>query len=109
MWYDTYDIEYFEKQNENSLIFINSLELIEINVKDIVIGDKIVINYYPDSQKHIYDLYTKYGLVTDYIVNDSEDELSFFKLRNENTSYNASHGCIGLYSRGYWFNIYKIK
>lgn len=110
MIYNRYNIKYFDEQYDETINFINLHELIKISYDEIKVGDKIVINYYPELQKYIYKLYTKYGIVTkiDSTTRDY-DYLTYIKLANKNNSYTASHGQVGMYSRGYDYNIYKLK
>ncbi len=106
--YDDFDIEYYEKKTQESLVFINSQELVKININEINVNDKIIINYYPQSQIYIYDLYTKFGIVTEIKYEVNDDKLFFIKLKNDNDIYDASHGYLNIYSRGYNYTIYKI-
>lgn len=97
---DPYNIEFFEEQNKLAEQFLgDKLNWIKIWEEDIVLNDKIAIHFYPNSQKYIYDLYTKYGVVTTY-----DNDIDNMIITNDIGSYYATH-C----SKSYSYTIYCQK
>ena len=109
MFYDEDDIIYYEEQQKEVQKFIGNQNTEYINENSINIGDKIVIEFYPYSQRHIYILYFKYGEVIENINNeDEETSLMNVRLKNNKTEYYALHDGVGLYSRGYDYRVIKL-
>jgi hypothetical protein len=105
---DIYDIEYYEEQINHIEKFKGNNNLIKINEEDIKINDKIIIYFYPCSQKYYHQLYPKYGKVIN--INNKYSKLfDNIELLNDFDNYNASHGIVSDYSRGYDYTIYKIN
>jgi len=111
--YNQYDIDNFNnetnKKNEfknkfNNYIFINNIDKLKIN-------DIVIIEYYPYSQKYIYNLYPKFGKIINILNLElyNDDILSIIILQNNNEIYNASHGQYNMYNRGYDYDIIKIQ
>jgi hypothetical protein len=112
MFYDEYDIENYENIQFKIETFIGvskTLDIHEYELNQIEIGDKIIVYYYPFSQKYIYNLYPKYGIVTNikYFENQLLD-LNSITLKNDTNEYSANQEGVGLYSRGFDVVIKKI-
>ena len=107
MFYDDEEINFYEDQEIKIKEFIGLSKYEEIYKDEIKLGDKIVINFYPDSQKYIYMLYSKYGEI---IKIEDKDEYNLFSiiLKNDTTEYNAFHLGVGLYGRGFEYRIIKL-
>jgi hypothetical protein len=81
----------------------------EIKINQLKINDYVYIEFYPDSQKYIYDLTPKLGIITN-IINDSPYPnikiINFLdqeeELLHDGCSYFGQ-------SLGYEFNIYLIN
>ena len=88
--FDEEDINYYNNQKEEVINFIGSNPTEKLYNEPINIGDKIVVYFYPYSQKHIYRLYPKYGIVVENTNNPNEDfSLNNIRLKNNNTEYNV--------------------
>jgi len=119
-------IEYNTEYNEiltkvesyKSSFKTDSLDWFRIAFSDIKVGDKLIIYYYPDSQRYINVIYPKFG---DVIKIDSEIQMTndFFSeknierltLKNQEIEYNASQPWCSYYgnSRGYVYDIYRLE
>ena len=99
MFYDEYEVNFYEEQHKQMLEFIGNKTEEEINERDLQIGDKIVVYFYPASQKYIYLLYPKYGTIIKN-TNQYIDEFSLMNimLKNNNTSTISSYTIIGFTS-----------
>ena len=74
---DEYTYSYFdEKVLKYRSSFTNGI-WISVNFDDIKIGDKIIIEFIPDSQRYIYSYYPKYGEVI-HIKSDNEFNEAYF-------------------------------
>ena len=95
--------------NKTNIInnYINNYHLnknkIEINVNELQINDIILIEFIPDSQKYLYDLYPKFGIIINI-----KDDIIIKNINNEEEL--MFHGNISYYgsSLGYSYNIYKF-
>jgi len=118
--YDSYQIDQYEKYNNMVNKFkkdnIKSHKFlkkwIKVDYSDIKINDIIIIYFYPNSQKYIYDLYPKAGKVIKIDSNDMNIENITIKPFND--KYNTdklSHDWLGYFgnSRAYDYEIYKLK
>lgn len=96
---------YFKQQNKLVNSFQNHKSNWEkIDREDILLNDLIIVHFYSDSQKNEYELYPKYGVVTN--VDSKFDKII---ITNNYNSYSASHGKIAYYSRGYDYTILRQK
>ena len=79
----------------------------EINIDDLKINDIIIINYTPNSQRYIYDLYPKFGKI---IRIEDSNILENIYLNYQDNDINASHDWCGYYgnTRSYNYNIIKL-
>jgi hypothetical protein len=93
------------KFNDKNWVNIND------NIDKLKINDIIIIEYYPNSQKYIYDLYPKFGVITKILDKQTynNDLLRNIILNNSIIEYDASHGQYNMYSRGYDYSITKIQ
>ena len=71
--YERYSNLAEEYQNKH---LIDQHEWLEVEYSDLKINDCIVCYFHPDSQKHIYDLYPKYGKVIEITSERSNDHSS---------------------------------
>lgn len=109
MFYDEDEFNYYEEQTEEVKKFINNKEILDINYNDIRIGDKIVVYFYPASQKYMYTLYPKYGeVIKDKNKENEEHTLFQVILKNDNEIYNAFHDGLGIYSRCFDYKVVKL-
>jgi hypothetical protein len=109
MFYDEYEVNFYEEQNKQILEFIGDKTKEEIKERNLQIGDKIVVYFYPASQKYIYTLYPKYGTIIENTNQDNDDfSLMNIMLKNNNTEYEAFHGGVGLYSRAFDYKVFKL-
>lgn len=93
-------------------------EWLKVEYSDLKINDCIVCYFHPDSQKHIYDLYPKYGKVIEIISSTekkSEDFFSEFDIENiiiefNNNKEKLSHQWASYLgnNRGYSYTIHKL-
>ena len=109
MFYDEDDVSYYEEQQKEVEKFIGNHNTERVDETSINIEDKIVIYFYPCSQRHIYLLYSKYGEVIEN-TNNKDEELSLIniRLKNNNTQYYALQDGVCLYSRGYDYSVIKL-
>lgn len=79
-------------------------EKIEVNISDLKIGDIVYVNFISDSQKYIYDLYPKFGVIS------SIDNDNILILNIDKKSENLLHDNVSYYgsSLGYSYYIYKF-
>ena len=105
---DDEELIYYEEQKQvKNFIGINNT--IDIDEKELKVGDKIVIYFYSCSQKYIYQLYPKYGKIIKNINKENNEfSLRNIKLKNNKTEYYASHGGVCLYSDGFEYRIVKL-
>lgn len=101
-YYDEYDINYFEEKEEEIKNYIGKNEIEEINYSQIKVGDKIIINFYPYSQKYIYILYPKYGKVIENIDKNN------IIIKNDKKIYNIFHEGVSIINNGYDYRIFRI-
>lgn len=102
-----YDEEkYYIEQQELVNNYKNNYKLENISIDDIKLGDKVIISFYPCSQKYMYTLYSKYGTVIK--INDSEDDYDII-IQNEQTTYNLLFGNLSPYSAAYDYSIYLLN
>ena len=97
--------------NINNIINTRNKE--EININDLKINDYIYIDFIPDSQKYIYDLTPKLGIISSIINNNDEiDNIPNITILNYNGVYeNILHDYCSYYgtSLGYTYTIFLIK
>ena len=94
--------------NINNIINTKNKE--EININDLKINDYIYIDFIPDSQKYIYDLTPKLGIISSIINNN--DDIPNITILNYNDIYeNILHDYCSYYgtSLGYTYTIFLIK
>jgi hypothetical protein len=112
MFYDIYDIENYEKIQGEIKTFIGvskTIDLDESELDQLKIGDKIIVYFYPYSQKYIYSLFPKYGTITNIKSFENEPiDLLSITLKNDINEYNANQEGVGLYSRAFDVIIKKI-
>lgn len=101
--------EDFHKKNEQINNYINTILFNEPkiaidDISDLELNDIIHINFIPDSQKYIYDLYPKFGKIisieNDKIIIENLDKVHE-DLLHEGVSYMGQ-------SLGYSYYIYKF-
>lgn len=123
------DIQYtsnIEELNKFKAIYENKdNKFITVNFNDISVGDIIYINFYPYSQKYVYDLYPLFGTIqsiepinkidtvdTIDIAYSNNDELNIERimLNLNNKIFPAYHNWVSYFgnSRGYEYSIYKL-
>ncbi len=109
MFYSDYEINYFDEQILKVNKFIKNTPTQQIYENEIKVGDKIIIYFYPNSQKYMYILYPKYGKVIED-RNNSDEEYSLLNviIKNDNEIYNAFHCGVSLYSTGFDYEIIKL-
>jgi len=102
-------IEQFNKKNEQINNYINTILLNKQkfpidNISDLRINDIIHINFIPDSQKYIYDLFPKFGKIfsieNENIIIENLDKIQE-NLLHDGVSYMGQ-------SLGYSYYIYKF-
>ena len=137
IYFDTYDeyidpeTEIYNQHNKLAEEFKQKHQLANIksewvikNVSDIKVDDKIVIYFYPDSQRYINTLYPIYGIVqkilTDKELNINEEtkrelysDFDLEKLviqKEDSDEIVGAHGWVSYYgnSRGYFYTIYIL-
>jgi len=109
MFYSNEDMTMYYKYKNNIVEFKSLFKKkiwAEIALKDISINDKLIIIYYPLSQKNMYDAYPKYGTVCK--IKDEVNDLEDIILVNWENKYNASHGNFCIYSKGYDYKILRL-
>jgi len=101
--------EHFNKINEQinnyiNTILLNKQKIAIDNISNLELNDIIHINFIPDSQKYIYDLYPKFGKIisieNDEIIIENLDK-AHENLLHEGVSYMGQ-------SLGYSYYIYKF-
>lgn len=107
MDYDDNEEAYYFSQQELVNNYKNGYELEDIGIDEIKLGDKVIINFYPCSQKYIYTLYPKYGTVIQ--INDNREDYDGIIIQNENTTYNLLFGNLSPYSAAYDYYIRLLK
>ena len=108
MFYNDEDIKIYNNENNKINNYINNNlndnQKIITNIEELKIGDKILITFIPDSQKYIYNLYNKFGIISsinnDEILIINLDE-NCESILHENVSYFGN-------SLGYSYDIYKF-
>ena len=92
----------------NNIIKNKSKE--EINIDNLKINDYVYIDFIPDSQKYIYDLTPKLGIISNIEYNN--DNYPNITIKNHDDLYeNLLHDCCSYYGTtlGYSYSIYLIK
>jgi hypothetical protein len=103
--YDNDKIEFYTNINNQINLYLKDKKKIEINIDNIQINDIIYIDFIPDSQKYIYELYPKLGIVNKFendeyfILNNITNQIE--PLLHDNVSYYGN-------TLGYGYLIYKI-
>ena len=103
--YDNDKIEFYNNINSEIHKYLQNKKKIEINIDNIQINDVIYIEFIPDSQKYIYELYPKLGIVNNFENNE------YFILNNiTNQTESLLHDNVSYYvnTLGYGYIIYKI-
>ena len=117
--YDEHDaqVEEFKNSLKNGVF-----EWIRTSFSNVKVGDKIVIYFFPDSQKYINELFPKFGEVTsiDPEVPQHKHLHDIYTIERINlttngsdgsaTTTNAAHPWCSYYgnTRGYCYDIYKL-
>jgi len=99
------DKEKYDYENIKINEYISNNNKKEISIDELKIDDIIKIEFIPDSQKYIYDLYPKFGKIIS-INNDNN-----IIIKNlDNNFENLLHDSVSYYgdSLGYSFIIFKI-
>ena len=113
------EYEYYIKCNNIITNIIVNKTCILIDINDIKIGDNIYINFIPDSQKYIYELYSKCGSVESIEIKNqinpyTDKNENYYKIIIKNSSDNLEElfhegvSYLGT-SLGYSYFIYLIK
>ncbi len=109
-WFD--DSEYNTVVEKTDKIIENKNK-IPIKLLDVKIGDNIYIQFHPYSQKYIYSLYPKVGIVNsieNYVFNGNEFP-SITITNSEGNPEELFHGGVSYFgdSLGYDYSIYLIE
>lgn len=118
--YEKDEIMIFDTINQEIQNKIANKKLTEISLNEINIGNNLYINFYPCSQKFIYTLLPKYGIVKtiknekkiNYYDNDSEyEELNIIIKNYKNKEENLMHLGVSYmgHSSGYDYCIYLVE
>jgi hypothetical protein len=103
------EITIYENHYMNINKIIDGKKLQEISIKDINIGDKVYITFISDSQKYIYTLYPKLGIVVDVDIQKDISEQITIKMYNDDVESLLHCGVSFMgQSLGYCYIIYKI-
>jgi len=108
MFYNEYDINYYELINNNINNIIINKKVKEIHIDDIKIGDYIYITFIPDSQKYIYSLYSKIGKVIKIDLENKNilDFPDIIIMNNDGYEENILHGSYAYYGNSLGYNYY---
>jgi hypothetical protein len=81
----------------------------EIKISQLKINDYVYIEFYPDSQKYIYDLTPKLGIITNIINDYPYPNIKIINFLGDEEEL-LHDGCSYLgQSLGYEFNVYLIN
>ena len=86
-------------------------KLVPVEILDLKIGDKILVNFHPYLPKHINSLYSKMGVIKSIDFNKLNDDVtSFVTLKNykEKDEYILHEGVSNDDSLGYDYSIFLI-
>lgn len=104
---------YFNKIQNEIYNKITLNKLIPVEILDLKIGDKILVNFYPYSQKHISSLHSKMGTIKNIEFDKLNDDVtSFVTIKNYKEEVeNLLHEGISYYgdTLGYNYSIFLIK
>lgn len=108
MYYDQEQIDIYNIKSNKINNYVNNILLLKkkilINISDLKLNDLILIDFIPDSQKYIYDLYPKIGK----IISISEENIIINNLDNENEELLHDNVSYLGQSLGYSYSIYKF-
>lgn len=101
------EIIFYNNIIDNITIKLKEKNKIYIDINDININDKIYIEFLPNSQKYIYQLYPKYGIIVN--INNNNQLIKIFNF-NTNKIENLFHDYVSYYGDipGYDYTLYKI-
>ena len=104
---------YFNKVQNEIYNKITLNKLIPVEILDLKIGDKILVNFHPYSQKHISSLHSKMGTIKNIEFDKLNDDVtSFVTIKNYKEEVeNLLHEGISYYgdTLGYNYSIFLIK
>ena len=113
------EYENYTKYHNEITNIIKNKECIQKNIDEISIGDYVYITFLPDSQKYIYELHPKYGVIKSIEIinylnpftNKNEKHYDIIIKNNDNDNENLLHEGVSFLggSLGYDYNIYLIK
>lgn len=97
-YYDDYELEKYNEMCNNIEEFCMEKQKKDILLNELLIGQTIIIHFYPYSQKYIYKLYPKYGKIIklgtlnsleDFLIEylDEENNYKTTRLFHESVSY----------------------
>ena len=114
---ELYDTESEKVMNMKDAISRDPEDWIECGEENLRIGDTIVVDYSPDSQKHLYTHYPEYGTVESIGVEEyysptddktkTEISVTIFNHNGKLVKINKDH--LSIYSRGYCVYIKKYR
>lgn len=94
----------------NILNNIKNKTKINININELKVNDYVYIEFYPDSQKYIYELVPKLGIISN-IENNNEVYPNITILNYNGIYEDLLHGSYSFYGHtlGYDYNLFLIK
>lgn len=109
--YDSDDSINFEKtyyKIQLKLIsdFTKNHKLVEIDINDLKIGNKVVIHFTTYSQKYMYHLYSRYGTIIK--IEDKMEIPNNILLQNDHNIYDLLYPDLSIYGSGYDYIIYLL-
>ena len=100
-----FEKQYYNIQSKLISDYIKNYDLIEVDINDLKIGDKVVIHFMTYSQKYMYQLYSKYGTIIK--IEDINDHNGIL-LQNDHNIYNLLYPDLSMYASGYEYTIYLL-
>lgn len=112
--------EIFDAEKNKAIVKKNSVSMysedwVECHENSLNVGDIVFVEYFPDSQKHLYTHYPEYGTVQEIkeftyespTDNQLVKELSIIILNYNGDLIDLNKDHLSIYSRGYYMFITK--
>jgi hypothetical protein len=106
------DIENYDNNTSTIQQLTKNYTKKQIKLEDLKINQVVIVNFYPHSQKYIYDLTPKFGKIIEVPENGN---IFGYKIINYNTNSSEEiellfHECMSYYgdSLGYEYDIFEL-
>jgi hypothetical protein len=103
-------MENYKMIETNILNILKDKTKVNININELKVNDHVYIEFYPDSQKYIYELVPKLGIISS--INNNEESYPNITILNYEGIYeDLLHGSYSFYGHtlGYDYSLFLLK